>query len=84
MTGEVILPASYYEHPDVDFMHDKRCEDREFFQCSECSELIPDYELNWCGFHLRFIPRISECVCTQLKENSLDWLGRSLDDPRIP
>ena len=49
--------------PWVDEGHYTECEDRRFWQCRECNALIPDSELNLCECSLKFIPRITECVC---------------------
>ena len=51
-----------------DDVHAPDCEDGKYFQCPDPQcKLVPDTELNWCDFHLRFIPRITECICEELK-----------------
>ena len=55
--------------PWVDFVHYAECEDKKFFQCPECRSLVPDSDLNICECNLRFIPRISECVCETINYN---------------
>ena len=54
--------------PWVDEVHYTECEDKRFFQCPECNSLVPDIYLNLCECSLKFIPRITECVCDELSE----------------
>ena len=63
-------PASWYEPPWVDFVHYTECEDGRFFQCPECKSLVEDTKLNICECSLKFIPRITECVCDTLSYES--------------
>ena len=52
--------------PWVDFVHYTECEDRRLFQCPECKSFVEDSNLNICECNLKFIPRITECVCGEL------------------
>jgi len=52
--------------PEVDFVHYTECEDRRLFQCPECKSFVEDTKLNICECNLKFIPRITECVCGEL------------------
>ena len=53
--------------PWVDFVHFTQCEDGKLFQCPDCHSLVPDSYLNICECNLKFIPRITECVCDELE-----------------
>jgi len=54
--------------PWVDFSHYTECEDSKFFQCPDCQSLVPDSNLNICECNLKFIPRITECVCDEIND----------------
>ena len=61
--------------PWVDEQHFPECENRQLFQCPECKSLVPDNYLNICerNCNLRFIPRISDCVCDAISYESEEY-----------
>ena len=62
--------------PWIDFSHYAECEDRKLFQCPECKSLVPDIYLNVCECSLKFIPRITECVCEILDNQTWDEIAK--------
>ena len=52
--------------PWVNEVHYTECEDRRLFQCPECKSFVEDTKLNLCECSLKSIPRITECVCSEL------------------
>ena len=58
--------------PWVDEVHYLECEGRLFWRCPECWSLIPDSQLNVCECSLKFIPRVSECVCDAITAGEVD------------
>ena len=66
MTVNNIIVNLPVNPPWVDETHYTECEDRRLFQCPECKSFVEDTKLNICECSLKFIPRITECVCGEL------------------
>ena len=66
-TSNYIVDAPV-DAPWVDFVHYPECEDQKLFQCPDCKTLIADTNLNVCDCSMKFIPRITECVCLEIRD----------------
>ena len=60
--------------------HVSQCENAEYFYCRLCRSLVHDSGRNQCPVCLRFIPRITECICDMLPKPEADWdsIGKEL------